>query len=147
MIVREPPLVRHFLEEHQMRHGEIMGIIHNEKLGSILMQVTHEFWLAGAPMPLQRKSQSAEELVTQRLLIFHVFWSHDRENGSSASPFLQVADTHGFASARISHDEMPGTIVPGVMQHRLEPSSEGGLDENVLSEGRMCHRYGSSRCT
>src|SRR5712691_13052604 len=145
MIVREPPLVRHFLEEHQMRHGEIMGIIHNEKLGSILMQVTHEFWLAGAPMPSQRKSQSAEELVTQRLLIFHVFWSHDRENGSSASPFLQVADTHGFASARISHDQMPGTVVPGVLQHLLEPFREGCFDKNVLSEEWMGHARSSSR--
>ena len=28
-----------------------MGIIHNEKLGSVLVQVPHEFRLAGAPMP------------------------------------------------------------------------------------------------
>src|SRR5438105_4719587 len=56
MIVREPPLVCHFLEQHQMRHGEIMGIIHNEALGPILVAVSHEFRLAGAPMPSQRES-------------------------------------------------------------------------------------------
>ena len=127
-----------------MRHGEIMGIIHNEKLGSVLVQMPHEFRLAGAPWPFQRKSSSAQELVTQCLLIFSVFWSYHRENGASASPFLQVADARGFASTRIGHEQVPGTIVPGVIQLCLEPSSEGGLDEWVFSEGGMRHGYDSS---
>jgi hypothetical protein len=88
--------------------------------------------LAGAPMPSDRQAKRRQKLVAQCLLIVIVFGSHHRENGSSASPFLQVADTHGFASARISHDQMPGTIVPGVLQHLLKPFREGGFDKNVL---------------
>src|SRR5438874_7571953 len=41
-----------------MRHGEIMGIIHNEKLGSVLVQVPHEFRLAGAPMPFSESPKA-----------------------------------------------------------------------------------------
>src|SRR5712692_1094800 len=50
MIVREPPLVRHFLEQHQMLKREIVCIIDNQKFSPILVQVSHEFGFAGAPM-------------------------------------------------------------------------------------------------
>jgi hypothetical protein len=132
MIVREPPLVRHFLEQRQVFQREIVRIIHNQAFRAVLVQVSHELGLACAPMPSDRQAKRRKELVAQGLLIVIVFGRHHRENGSSASPFLQVADTHGFASARISHDQMPGTIVPGVIQHLLEPFREGGFDEHVL---------------
>src|SRR5713226_1865658 len=96
-------------------------------------------------MPSDREAKRRQKLVAQCLLIVIVFRSHHRENGSSASPFLQVADTHGFASARISHEQMPGTIVPGVLQHLLEPFREGGFDKHVLSEEWMGHARSSSR--
>src|SRR5258708_39600539 len=84
-------------------------------------------------------------MVAQRLVIVVVFGSHHRETGSSASPLLPVAHTHGFARARISHEQMPGTIVPGVLQHLLEPFREGGFDKNVLSGEWVGHACYSSR--
>src|SRR5437588_6833974 len=87
--------------------------------------------LAGTPMPSDRQAKRRKELVAQGLLIVIVFGRHHRENGSSASPFLQVTDTHGEALARISHDQMEGPIVPGVLQHLLKTFREGGFDENI----------------
>jgi hypothetical protein len=72
-----------------------MCIIHNQKFSPILVQVSHEFGLAGTPMPSEREAKRRKKLVAQRLLIVIVFGSYHRENGSSASPFEQVADAHG----------------------------------------------------
>src|SRR6266571_8881102 len=145
MIVLQPPLVRHFLEQHQVFQREIVCIIDNQTLGAVLVQVSHEFGLTGAPMPSDREAKRRKKLVAQCLLIVIVFGSHYRENGSSASRFEQVANAHGFARARISHDHMPGTIVPGGMQHLLKTFREGRFDEHVLSEEWMGHARSSSR--
>src|SRR5207237_5804333 len=42
MIVLQPPLVRHFLEQHQMLKREIVCIIDNQKFRPILVQVSHD---------------------------------------------------------------------------------------------------------
>ncbi len=41
-----------------------MRIIHNETLRPILVQVSHELGLTGAPMSSQRQTESRVELVT-----------------------------------------------------------------------------------
>ena len=96
-------------------------------------------------MPSQRHPECRKELVAQRLLIVIVFRSHHREDRTGASHFEQVANAHRFACARISNDHMPGTIVPGGTQHRLETFFKRGLDEDVLSEEGMGHGGDSSR--
>jgi len=85
-------------------------------------------------MPSDRDAKCRQKLVAQCLLILIVFGSHHRKNGSSASPFLEIANARRLASTRIGDNDMPGTFVPGGMQHGLEPSSEGRLDERVRSE-------------
>src|SRR5215472_8585183 len=40
---------------------------------------------------------------------------------------------------------MPAPIVPGVVEHLLEPFGEGGFDEHLFSEKRMSHERYSSR--
>src|SRR5260221_7438156 len=144
MIILQAPLVCHFFEEHQVRHRKIMGIIHHQALGPRLVQMSHELRLASAPMSSDRHAERCKKLVAQCLLIVIVFGSHHRENGSSASSFLQVADARRFASTRIGNNDMPGTDVPGGTQHGLEPASKGGLDEWVRSEGGWRHGYSSS---
>src|SRR6266576_2066715 len=118
-----------------------MRIIHHQALGPRLVQVSHEFGLASAPMPSDRHAERCKKLVAQCLFIVIVFGSHHCENGSSASSLLQVADARRFASTRIGDNDMPGTVVPGRTQHGLEPASKGGLDEWVLSEGGSRHGY------
>ena len=80
MIVLQAPLVRHFLEEHQVRHGKIMGIIHHEALGPRLVQVSHEFGLASAPTPSDRHAERCKKLVAQCLLLVIVFGCHNSED-------------------------------------------------------------------
>src|SRR6266705_891074 len=47
---------------------EIVCIIDNQAFSPVLVQVSHEFGLAGAPMPSQRETQSRKKLVAQCLL-------------------------------------------------------------------------------
>src|SRR6266487_360502 len=108
------------------------------------MHVSHDFGFTRAPMSPDRDPKRCQELVAQGLFVVIVFGSHYRENGSSASSLLEVADTCRFACTRIGNNDMPGTVVPGGTQHGLEPSREGGLDEWVCSEGGRCHAYHSS---
>jgi hypothetical protein len=114
-----------------MLQREIMCIIHNQALCSVLMEVPHEARLPVTPPPAQWQAKRREELVAQGHLIFIVFRSHDRQDGTRTCCFDQVADAHRLACARIGDDHMPGTITPGGTQHGLEPSSEGRLDEDV----------------
>src|SRR5262249_60536271 len=53
--------------------------------------------------------------------------------------------TNGVACDPISHDQRQGTIVPGGIQHLLEPLCEGGFEEHLFSEERMSHERSSSR--
>ena len=85
-------------------------------------------------MPSDRDAKRRQKLVAQRLLIVIVFGGHHRENGSSTSSLLHVADARRLASTRIGDNDMPGTVVPSGVQHGLEPSSKGSLDERVRSE-------------
>jgi len=39
----QPPLVRDFLEQHQMLKREIVCIIDNQEFRAVLVQVSHEF--------------------------------------------------------------------------------------------------------
>jgi hypothetical protein len=103
--------------------------------------------LARVPMPPDREAKRRQKLVAQCLLTVIVFGCHHRENGLSANPFLQVTNAHRFACPWISHEQMPGTIVPGVLQHLLEPFHEGGFDEHVLFEEWMGHERSSSGLT
>src|SRR6266699_4238377 len=122
-----------------------MRIIHHEALGPRLVQVSHEFGLTCAPMSSDRHAERCKKLVAQGLLIVIVFGSHHRENGSSARPFLQVANARRLASTRIGNNDMEGPVVPSGTQRGLEPSSKGGLDERVRSEKRVSHGSGSTR--
>src|SRR5260221_195595 len=69
MIVLQPPMVRHFLEQHEVFQREIVCIIDNQTLGAVLVQVSHEFGLAGAPMPSEREAKRRKKLVAQCLFI------------------------------------------------------------------------------
>src|SRR5260370_42297003 len=104
MIVLAPPLVRDFLEQHQMLKREIVCIIDNQEFRAVLVQVSHEFGLARAPMPSDRQAKRPQKLVAPSLLIGIVFWSHHRETGSPASPFFPGTDTHGLARRPVSRD-------------------------------------------
>jgi hypothetical protein len=48
-------------------------------------------------MSSEWKSERTEELVAQRLLIVVVLWCHNRENGSSAGRFEEIANACRFA--------------------------------------------------
>ena len=62
-IVLQPPLVCHLLEQHEVFEREIVCIIDNEEFGAVLVQVSHEFWLARAPMSSDRQAQRCQQLV------------------------------------------------------------------------------------
>src|SRR6266516_529229 len=63
MIVLQPPMVHLFFEQHQMLKREVVCIIDNQKFRPVLVQVSHEFGLAGAPMPSDRATYSLQKLV------------------------------------------------------------------------------------
>src|SRR5258708_40289051 len=65
MIVREPPLIRHLLEQHQVFQRKIVRIIHNQTFSPVLVEMSHKFGLAGAPMPSDRQAKRRQKLVTQ----------------------------------------------------------------------------------
>jgi len=56
-------------------------------------------------MSSDRHAERCKKLVAQGLLIVIVFGSHHRENGSSARPFLQVANARRLASTRIGDND------------------------------------------
>src|SRR5437868_3755475 len=125
MSILQAPLIRHLLEEHQLRHRKTTGIIHDQALGPRLLQLSHQFGLACAPMPSDRDAKRRQKLVAQCLLVVIVFGSHHRENGSSTRSLLHVANARRLASTWIGDNDMPGTVVPGGTQRGLESSSKG----------------------
>ena len=114
-----------------------MGIIHHQALGPRLVQVSHQFGLAGAPIPSDWDAKRRQKLVAQCLLIVIVFGCHHRENGSSTGSLLHVADARRLASTRIGDNDMEGPVVPGGAQHGLEPISAKAVSMNgyVLKRG------------
>src|SRR6266536_3201592 len=69
------------------------------------MHVSHDFGFTRAPMSPDRDPKRCQELVAQGLFVVIVFGSHYRENGSSASSLLEVADTCRFACTRIGNND------------------------------------------
>src|SRR5262249_35817923 len=124
---------------------DVATLIHNQARDAKLHHRPHEFGLALAPAPAQRQPQDREQLIAQRLLAFIVFRRGDCQDRRGASRADHVTNAHRLPAPRLSHNHMPGTLVPGRTQHGLKTAFKGRLDKHVLAKERMGHGAGSLR--
>src|SRR5579864_1588887 len=129
VVRRQTPLVRQLFYEGQMRDRDIMGIIKDQALDSILDQQPHETALAISPMAFEGQPQSPVQIIAQCLLVFIVFGASHRQNrvpsaseraGRRTRCVDEINDRRRLPTAWISDDDMPGTILPGGTQQRLK---------------------------
>ena len=84
--------------------------------------------------PRDGSPSAANSWSPRRLLIVIVFRGRHCQDRRRACRLDHIANAHRLARTRISDNHMPGPLVPGRTQHRLEPALKGRLDEDVLSE-------------
>src|SRR5229473_3242723 len=132
-----------------MRHRQIMGIIEDQALDAILHQSLKQEIFAFAPSPPRSQPQSSQQEVPQSRFFGIVFWGRHRKPriappthhpGFTGCLGTQIADTHGFAAARLRHNHMPSSQLPCLAQEPLKTLLKRRLDK-ALEEGqsRLLH--------